>query len=182
MITDYMGRGGVYRDPQKWLYNIWMTPNLPNDTIFLFALHIYLSYAHHPKCEVGALKLIQPIICIKDHVFLVNQFRKPICSPISIFTFVSVHPTWINLVLLSPLSWICPAQVLWTRKFYEIWLFPENVSFDPTRVSSCLLPFLSQCSWQKWHLTCWWTPRTAPSLCSQPTPCHEGCFSSDSPT
>ena len=24
MITDYMG--GVYRDPQKWLRNIWMTP------------------------------------------------------------------------------------------------------------------------------------------------------------
>ena len=48
MITDYMGGVGVYRDPQKWLYNIWMTPNLPNDTIFLFALHIYIAYAHLP--------------------------------------------------------------------------------------------------------------------------------------
>ena len=31
MITDYMGGegegGGVYRDPKKWLRNIWMTPN-----------------------------------------------------------------------------------------------------------------------------------------------------------
>ena len=26
MITDYMGGRRVYRDPQKWLRNIWMTP------------------------------------------------------------------------------------------------------------------------------------------------------------
>ena len=32
MITDYMGEG-VYRDPQKWLRNIWMTPN-DNNNVF----------------------------------------------------------------------------------------------------------------------------------------------------
>ena len=146
-----------------------------------------LSYDHLPKCPLTYptnyyLWSSNVSWAMSSYSISSASLFRYICSPTLTFTFVSVHPTWINLVLLYPLSWICPAQVLWTRKFYEIWLFSENVSFDPTRVSSCLLPFLSQCSWQRWHSTCWWTPRTAPSLCSQPTPCHEGCFSSDSPT
>ena len=49
MITDYMG-GGVYRDPQKWLRNIWMTPNSNDEHPhhLLHADHLDVQGLQHP--------------------------------------------------------------------------------------------------------------------------------------
>ena len=56
-ITILHREGGVYRDPQKWLHNLWMTPNkkmgccskkygfLPKKLFFWPKNHFFLRYA-----------------------------------------------------------------------------------------------------------------------------------------